>query len=312
VVATGAGLFPGAPWYEDISAAALDRESPEVIRGLAARGWGTGSMRVDFSLEVLRADASTPMRAFTPNADFVAPDCDNLPVPVPAVGRLEGEGNYSCASNGDCHLIVIKGDKLYEMKRANITGGSAVGGVFTGGCLAVWDLKRNYWNRTTAGYARGDQCISADAAGYPVTDLLFTADEVKAGEIKHAIRFILPSDRIRKGQMLYPATHSGGGTGLPTTDTVPFGARLRLKKSFDLTQLKPGARVVARAMQKYGMLLADGGNLALTARSDADTAAKWAGLLGTFDLAALQVTDFEMVDGGNRQPVTHVCNRTPM
>jgi hypothetical protein len=207
---------------------------------------------------------------------------------------------------------VIKGDKLYEMKRANITGGSAVGGIFTGGCLAVWDLERNYWNRSTAGYARGDQCISADAAGYPVTDLLFTADEVKAGEVKHAIRFILPSDRIRKGQMLYPATHSGGGKGFPTTDTVPFGARLRLKQSFDLAQLKPGARVVARAMQKYGMLLADGGNLALTARSDADSTAKWAGLLGTFDLAALQVTDFEMVDGGSRQPVTHVCNRTPM
>jgi hypothetical protein len=313
VLTSGRGLFPGAPWYQDISATALDSESAAVIGGLDARGgWGTGSMRVDFSLEVLRADASTPMRSFTPNADFYDPDCDNVPVPVPAGGRLESEGNYACSSDGDCHLLVIKGDKLYEMWRANITGGTALGGTFTGGCLAVWDLKRNYWTRSTTGYARGDQCSSADAAGYPVTDLLFTADEVKAGAINHAIRFILPNDRIRKGQMVYPATHSGAGKGVPTADTVPYGARLRLKKTFDLNKLKPGARVVAVAMQKYGMFLADGGNIALTARADTDSAVKWAGLLDPADLASLKVTDFEMVDGGTRQPVTHDCNRTPM
>lgn len=40
---------------------------------------------------------------------------------------------------------------------------------------------------------RGEQCTSADAAGFPMSTLLFTADEVYAGEINHAIRFILPN-----------------------------------------------------------------------------------------------------------------------
>ena len=133
---------------------------------------------------------------------------------------------------------------------------------------------------------------------------------MKAGEINHAIRFILPNDRIRKGQLVLPATHSGVGKGTPTADTVPYGARLRLKASVDISGLKPGAQVVARALKKYGMFLADGGNIALTAKADTDSANKWDGLLNPSDLAGLKVTDFEMIDGGARIPVTNDCVRT--
>ena len=67
---------------------------------------------------------------------------------------------------------------------------------------------------------------------------------------------------------------------------------------------------MARALQKYGMFLADGGNIALTAQADTDSADKWDGLLDPGDLAGLKVTDFEMVDGGARIPVTNDCVRT--
>ena len=69
------------------------------------------------------------------------------------------------------------------------------------------------------------------------------------------------------------------------------------------------ARVVARALQRYGMFLADGGNVALTAQSDRFTAAKWTGLLGSRDLQAIQVSDFQMIDGGARIPYTGDCIR---
>ena len=78
-----------------------------------------------------------------------------------------------------------------------------------------------------------------------------------------------------------------------------------------MASLPPGAQVVARAMQRYGMLLADGGNIALTARSDRSTKAKWEGLLGTRDLVALRPSDFEMVDAGARIPLTYDCVRNP-
>ena len=236
-----------APWYQDVSIAPLDAESATVMAGLQARGgWGGGSLRIDFSIEVLRADASTPMRTFTPNDEFYDPDCDNVPVPVPASGRLEGETGYTCTNDGDCHLIVVQGDKLYEMWRANISGGT-----FTGGCMAVWDLKRDYWSSSTpSSYGRGMQCTSADAAGYPIADLLFTADEVKAGEINHAIRFILPNDRIRKGELVLPGHPLGRRQGHAHRGHRPLRRPPAAEGDVDSARLKPGAQVVARALQE--------------------------------------------------------------
>jgi len=55
-----------------------------------------------------------------------------------------------------------------------------------------------------------------------------------------------------------------------------------------------------------------GGTIALTAQADTHTTAKWDGLLGARDLAAIQVTDFDMVDGGTRIQLTLDCVRTAM
>src|SRR5947199_85737 len=121
--------------------------------------------------------------------------------------------------------------------------------------------------------------------------LLFSADEVAAGHIDHAIRFILPNSRMRRNIYVHPATHSTGSTSGPAS-APPYGTRLRLRANYPIQNLPAGAQVVARAMQKYGILLADGGTIALTAQSDQFTTAKWSGLLDPLDLSALQVTDF--------------------
>jgi len=295
-------FFPaGAPWYVDVSAAPLDPESPRVMAFLDGAGWGTGVMRVDYSLEVLEATPQTPLREFRPTSAFFVPDCDREPVPVPEGGAIEGESGYACLRNGDCHLIVVDRSrmKLFEMWRADIRDA-----VFDGGCLAAWDMTRVY-----PPSARGEQCTSADAAGFPIAPLLFTADEVADGSIDHAIRFILPNPRIRAGVYVRPASHAGAPRG--PAEAPPYGARLRLRASYPVASLAPGAQVVARAMQRYGMLLADGGQIALTARSDRSTRAKWAGLLDTRDLAALRPSDFEMIDAGSRIPLTYDCVRNP-
>ena len=291
-------------WKRDVTSAPVDAQSSTIIANLAAAGgFGNGRLQIDFSIVVLTADAATPYRTFTPIGDFYTPDCDQVPVPVPAGGALEGESGYSCAHDGDCHLIVRdpSTNDLYEMWRADITNG-----VFRGGCLAVWDLDRIY---PPAG--RGEQCTSADAAGLPIAPLLFTADELQAGTIDHAIRFILPNPRMQAGVYVHPATHAGGpsGQGMP-----PYGARFRLRANYPLSSLPDnGTRTIARALQKYGMILADGGNIALTAASDRFTTAKWTSVLpsGSTGLAAIQVTDFEMIDAGARIPLTYDCVRVP-
>ncbi len=299
--------FPAdAPWYQDVSTAPVDAESATVINWLASvGGWGGGRMQIDFSIEVLEADASTPLHSFTATSDFYDPDCDRsglATVPVPPGGALEGESGYQCLSDGDCHLLVVHQPthRLYEMWRANV-----VGSQYSGGCLAVWNMDLTYPPN-----GRGQDCTSADAAGFPISPLLFSADEVAAGHIDHAIRFILPNSRIRRNIYVHPATHSTGSTSGPSS-APPYGARLRLRADYPIQNLpSAGARVVARAMQKYGILLADGGTIALTAQNDTFTTAKWSGLLDSHDLGALQVTDFVMVAGGQRYTYTGDCART--
>jgi len=283
----------------DVSALPKAGNSAAIISALtAAGGWGNANkMQIDFAIDVLQAPAGTPMRTFVPTEDFYSPDCDHAAMPVPAGGNLEDETGYACTGDGDCHLLVFDSaaKKLYEMWRANITS------TFEGGCLAVWDATKTY-----AAGLRGDQCTSADAAGFPIAPLLFTADEVKAGHIDHAIRFILPNNRVKRG-FVHPASHGTSTTG--GANAPSYGVHFRLRADYPIANLKPGAQVVARAMQKYGMYHADGGNIALTAQSDRHTTAKWSGLLGATDLSALQVSDFEVIDHGTPLALTGDCNR---
>jgi serine/threonine-protein kinase len=297
--------FPdGAFMYQRVDTAQLDPDSSKITSWLANNGgWGTGSLRIDFSIEVLEADANTKKRAFQRTDDFYTPDCDPAPMPVPANGALEGETGYACTQDGDCHLLVVSRaeHRLYEMWRANI-----VGDQFYGGCMAIWDMSRVYGPE-----GRGEQCTSADAGGFPIAPLLFSADEVKAGKIDHAIRFILPNERMRSKTYQHPGTHAGGPAG--PTDAPIYGSRWRLKSSFNLASLpNEGARTVARALQQYGMVLADGGNIALTGQSDRFTAAKWDGLLDSHDLAGIKPSDFEVVQTGEPIPVTNDCTRAPI
>ncbi len=299
-----AHYFPDdAIWYQKVDSWPLDPESDQVIDWLDGVGWGLGKMQIDFSIEVLVANGDTEFRTFEPTGDFYDPDCDLVDMPVPMGGAIEGEQAYTCEGDGDCHLIVVHtpSSTLYEMWRANI-----VGEQFFGGCLAVWDMTRIY-----GPIGRGEQCTSADAAGYPIAPLLFTADEVAAGSIDHAIRFILPNSSIRDGEYLHPATHGTPAASGPPS-APPYGSRLRLRPDFPMDSLpNDGARTVAKAMQVYGILLADGGNVALTAQSDRFTDSKWEGLLGSHDLDMIQPGDFEMVDGGERIPLTLDCVREP-
>lgn len=231
------------------------------------------------------------MQTFETTDDFYEPDCEHVPYPVPVGGNLEGETGYECTTDGDCHLIVVHEptNTLYEMWRANI-----VDGTFYGGCAVTWDLTRAYPQNL-----RGEGCTSADAAGLPIAPLLFSADEIAAGEVAHAIRFILPNSRIRNRTYVYPGTHATGAAS-GGEDAPPYGVRLRLRADYPLDTLpNEGARVLARALQRYGMFLADGGNIALTGLSDQRTTHTWEELeIDSRILDTLQVTDFEVVEMG--------------
>lgn len=315
--------FPAtAPWYQDVSAAAVAPDSSAITAWMVGKsgpnGFGTGRLRVDFSIVTVEVPSGTAKRTHTAEPGyFYSPDCDTAPIPVPAGGAVEQTygvppvftspfSGYNCASfssGADCHMLfVARAEKrLYEVYHGTIDSSNT----FKSGCLAVWDTS------IVSPNGRGQQCSSADAAGFPIAPLLFSPEEIQAGQINHAIRFILPNSMIRARKYVAPGTHGTNTTGPATAP--PYAARLRLRASYPLSTLSPAARVVARALQKYGMLLADGGNIALTAQSDVLSSVKWSAVgFDSNSLSALKATDFEVISYGTPTDVTYNCTRTPI
>ena len=303
---SGPYRFPASSTiYQDVSGAAVDAESTAIMGALDASGWGSG-LGIDVSFTILTADASVARRSFTSSGD--EPDCDTAPIPVPPGGNIEGNPDYHCADGGDCHLLVYQGTRLYELYQADVPNGSATGGSFTGSCEVVWDLMHDYWQpMAPPTFGRGDHCNGADAADLPMAALILTSSDVTSGQITHALRFTMPNGLIQKSVYVHPATHIGGPTGVGPT-FLPYGARLRLRGDYDLSTLPSDqARTVARALQKYGMFLADGGSLFVSATVDVEN------VIATSSLRSIKATDFQMVDGGSRYTWSdYKCQRTPV
>jgi serine/threonine-protein kinase len=286
----------GAPWLERVDDLDVSPESDTLIDTLeAAGGWGSGNrFRIDFSLHVLDG-AAGDYREFDKTDDFFEPDCDDVEFPLPAGGAIEGENGYACTQDGDCHLLVADrpSRKLFEMWRADVQNG-----VFRGGCAVVWNLDQDY-----GADLRGPGCTSADASGLPIASLTPSPDEVQSGDVAHALRFILPNDRIRAGAYVAPATHSTSSVS-GGADAMPYGVRLRLRADYPIEQNdNPAAQTLLRALRDYGMFLADAGSIALTFQSDRFTEQSWAGLgVDSFTLQALEPSDFEVIGLGAAIP----------
>ena len=87
------------------------------------------------------------------------------------------------------------------------------------------------------------------------------------------------------------------------------GASRWLSKSYS-----PPARVVLNTFKRYGIVLADGGTVALTAESDLYTTTDWSDLgidSRIFDQTpgapAVSITDFDVIDTGDRIAETYDC-----
>ena len=308
----GGGLFSEPePWTKDVSGLTKDARSDAIIAALMSQGgWGQGNqLQIDFSIPLFFADSTTPRRTITAPAGgycYGGTDCDPVPLqmPIPANANIEGSTDLVCdTANNDCHILVVETQekKLYELYNSTTSGSS-----FTALGAFIWDLTKIYPDNE-----RGEQCTSADAGGFPIAALLPTADEVAAGSVPHAIRFILPNPRMKAGVYVHPASHAGAPSS-GNANAPPYGVRFRLKASFDETPFNTGEKVILHALKTYGMLLSDGGNVAFTFADDRTTTHKWAdvGITPT-SFAAIPVNAFEVVDLGAEITSTQDCVRNP-
>ncbi|MEA2194026.1 MAG: hypothetical protein QOG42_460 [Solirubrobacteraceae bacterium] len=171
-----------------------------------------------------------------------ADESDRGPYPIPADAPVEGGAD----ADGDRHVLVVDRDRcrLYELFDARPRDGGAR---WTAGSGAIFDLRSN--RLRPAGWT------SADAAGLPILPGLARYHEVATGSIDHALRF---TARRTRRVYIYPARHFASSDNDPALP--PMGLRVRLRANVGLDGLGRQAKVVARALKRYGALLADNGS----------------------------------------------------
>jgi hypothetical protein len=195
-------------------------------------------------------------------------ESDPGPYPLPATPKIE--------SGSDRHVLVVRKDTcyLYELFAARKTASG-----WTAGSGAIWNMKSNALR--PAGWT------SADAAGLPILPGLARYNEVAAGEIRHALRF---TAEVTRKAYIYPARHHA--SDYTAANLPPMGLRLRLKSTVNIDRFGPQSRVILKALQIYGMILADNGSpLYVTGAPNAG----WDDD-DLHDLHQLHGSDFEVVD----------------
>ena len=240
----GCPVFPANnAWNTDISNFPVDGKSANYLGGIAGLG-GNQKLHADFGSNptygipyvVVPASQPTVPITFTAYGD----ESDPGPYPVPSNAPVEGGAN----STGDRHVLVLQQGacKLYEMYRAFPAGAG-----WNADSGAVFDLNSNA--------LRPEGWTSADAAGLPILPGLVRYDELKSGQINHALRFTVASTQRA---YIHPAVHWASSSTNP--NLPPMGLRLRLKASFDTSPYTGDTRVILEALKKYGMIVADNGS----------------------------------------------------
>ena len=239
----GCDVFPSDnPWNTPIDRAPLHADSDAIVASIQSSGgrrlhpdFGENPL---YGIPFVVVPPSQPVVPVT----YVAygDESDPGPFPIPPDAPVEG----GAAAMGDRHVLVVRSGtcELFELYRAFPTAGG-----WQADSGARFDLGSNA--------LRPLGWTSADAAGLPILPGLVRYDEVAAGEIRHAIRVTFA--RTRRGYVL-PATHFASSS--EDAHLPPMGMRFRLKGSFDVGSLTGQARVIAVAMQRYGLIVADNGS----------------------------------------------------
>jgi hypothetical protein len=180
--------------------------------------------------------------------------------PIPRDARIENGRR----SGEDRHVLVLQRDgpdanrdcRLIELYRAFPPRPGAKR--WRAGSVAVFDLGERLPQRP-AGWT------SADAAGLPILPGLVRYPEVASGRINHAIRVGIT--RTRRAY-LSPASHFSSDECDPWT-LPPMGLRLRLDDDYPIAWMSEHARVIAKALKTYGVIVADNGsNFSITGARD--------------------------------------------
>ena len=234
-------IFPASSvWNKPVGSLPKHKRSAKIVKAIGAdryvhADFGSGLWNGGpIGIPVTVVDSSQPSFAVNFHYDE---ESDPGPYPIPPDVAIEG----GPSADGDRHAIILDKDSctLYEL--------FDLWPEWDAGSGAIWDLRSN------ALRPRG--WTSADAAGLPILPGLARYDEVASGVIDHALRFTV--QRSRRAYV-YPARHFA--SSYTSRSLPPMGLRLRLRSDYRVGSFPYQARVVLRALKRYGMIVADNGS----------------------------------------------------
>jgi hypothetical protein len=238
----GCPVFPADnPWNTRVDALPLHPRSASIIAHIQANG--SDNLHADFGenpsygIPYVVVPPDQPLVPIT--YDAFGDESDPGPFPIPLDAPVEGGG-----AGGDRHVLTVRAGtcELFELFVGRRSGS---GWVAASG--ARFDLRSNA--------LRPLGWTSADAAGLPIFPGLVRYEEVAQGHIDHAIRVTFS---VTQRGFILPATHFASPNTNP--DAPPMGLRLRMAASYDISGLSGQARVIAEAMKRYGLIVADNGS----------------------------------------------------
>jgi hypothetical protein len=234
-------VFPASSvWNKPVHKLPLQKNSTTIVKSIGARlyvhaDFGSGLWDGGpIGIPVTVVGSSQPKSWVDFHYDE---ESDPGPYPIPPDVAIEGGPD----ADGDRHAVIVDRDsctlyELFDLRPA-----------WDAGSGAIWNLRSN------ALRPRG--WTSADAAGLPILPGLARYDEVARGVIDHALRFTV---RRSRRAYVYPARHFASSSTNPSLP--PMGLRLRLRANFPVASFPPQARVILRALKRYGMIVADNGS----------------------------------------------------
>jgi len=280
-----------SPWNTPIAAGAeTDRNSDVLVAGLAEDG-GLYVNIPEWTVTVRYFDSARAARSsvrplfpgrFGPGFE----PGQRVPLPDGAVPEGAGDQQTHYVS-----LVDPIRNKAWDLRQ----GGRTARGEWYAGFGATVDLAGTGVARPWMQAERADLSGGARPSGIPLIAGLIRLEDVKAGEINHALAFAYRG--ARPGWFVPPAS-----TALEVTPEragrdfgLPMGARIQLDPGYDIenTKLSPAGKVIARALQTYGAILVDeaGANV-LFAEGGPDLAPQWEGILSPGDLQFFFTPEF--------------------
>jgi hypothetical protein len=253
------GFALTAPWNTKLPAnVPLAPNSAAIVANIALdkqQNYGSWGINTDtYSTPIFYVGRDTPTQRWTYS------DCLNMPQLAPVIAdslaAVPTPPDLITSQGTDEATTIYQPstDTYWDFWRAQQDA--------SGNWSACWGGKIGHYSANPGIFANP---LGATATGLPLGAFTIRISELQHGYIDHAVNLV--TVRTQASCNSWPATRNDGNT--VGSDLPCEGQRFRLNPAFNVNTLySPAARIIARAMQQYGLILTDKGGAVVTYAED--------------------------------------------